>query len=122
MNFNNFKFNLFFFSLKISKAEKKISSSTIKKKKGENKDGASKKRIWLDNVDYRNGGLLSDKKKKTKLLKTGTSEEGSESSEKTKKKSKFLSKFHREQHDNIFSKKFKQNKVENSKKIKRKHK
>ena len=103
----------------INKAEKKINNSSTKKKKGENKD--AKKRIWLENVDYKNGGLLSDKKKTTKKLRTST-EEGSESSEKTKKKSKFLTKFHREQHDNIFSKKFKQNKLENSsKKIKRKH-
>jgi hypothetical protein len=53
---------------------------------------------------------LSDKKKK---IKSNSDEpaDGNEEDEKPKKKAKFLSKFHREEHDNIFSKKFKQNKM-----------
>ena len=81
-----------------------------KKKKSKDLDKLSNKRTWLTNVDYKNGGLLTDKKKKA-TTNTVEPAEGNEEAEKPKKKSKFLSKFHREEHDNIFSKKFKQNKM-----------
>lgn len=44
------------------------------------------------------------------VIKKNSTEDRS-SDEKKPKKAKFLTKFHKEQHDNIFSKKFKQNKL-----------
>ena len=107
---------------KISYAEKSIKSSNKDNKKNR-KDANSQtnKRTWLKNVDYKNGGLLSDNKMKLKKKKNNNKNEqenddDDSSSKKPKKKAKFLSKSHREQHDNIFSKKFKQNKLKQNKK------
>ena len=65
----------------------------------------------MPNVDYKNGGLLSDKKKSVKKSfgKKADNNADEENAPKRVKKTKFLSKHHKEQHDNIFSKKFKNN-------------
>ncbi len=77
------------------------------------------KRTWLTNVDYKNGGLLTDKKSRPKSFgNKKTDETGEENNGKKGKKSKFLSKHHKEQHDNIFSKKFKNNTLKNDKRRK----
>ncbi len=107
----------------INYAEKSIKSSNKEKKNKKDANSQKTKRTWLKNVDYKNGGLLSDNKKKLKKKTTNNKNEqenndhdDNDSSKKSKKKAKFLSKFHREQHDNIFSKKFKQNKLKPTKK------
>ena len=99
--------------MKITRAQNKVKNgSDLKKKKSKKLETTSLKRTWLTNVDYKNGGLLSDKKKNSKQHSKDTSNDvDDESFLPKKKKSKFLSKFHREEHDNIFSKKFKQNKL-----------
>jgi hypothetical protein len=56
------------------------------------------------------------KLKKSKKHKNEPQNDDDSSTKKPSKKAKFLSKFHKEQHDNIFSKKFKQNKLKQNKK------
>jgi hypothetical protein len=127
-----------------------MDSNNKEKEQNTNKDGTTStrgpKRNWLDNADYKNGGLLSENRKKAKetakikkensktpsirQLKRksrfnqnndddddgsgGDNDDGD--SKPKKKKAKFLTKSHKVQHDNIFSKNFKKNKISNDKK------
>lgn len=87
-------------------------------------DATRTKRTWLKDVDYKNGGLISDNKKKMNVAKkekdtAATAEKTSAEPAPKKKKSNFLSSKHKEEHDNIFSKKFKANKFEDRRKKKK---
>ena len=121
--------------LKISRAQTRIKTGLNSTKKQIQKkskaDGAVIKRTWLKDVDYKNGGLLSENKKKLseekKKAKAKRNQNENEINDnepdmqepKKKKKSNFLSKAHKEEHDNIFSKKFKQNKFEDKRRKKK---
>jgi hypothetical protein len=91
-------------------------------KKGKKSDTPRTKRTWLKDVDYKNGGLISENKKKMKTAKREKAEAEKNDTEgpaPKKKKTTFLSSKHKEEHDNIFSKKFKANKFEDKRKRKK---
>ena len=119
---------------KISRAQTRIKTGLNSTKKQIQKkskaDGAVIKRTWLKDVDYKNGGLLSENKKKLSEKKANAKRNQNENEindnepdmqepKQKKKKSNFLSKSHKEEHDNIFSKKFKQNKFEDKRRKKK---
>lgn len=111
----------------IIETEKDINRTAYKLKAGDKKKKTDKtmiKRTWLKNVDYKNGGLISDNKKKLAddkkaKKKKDANEEGAEEAAPKKRKSNFLSSKHKEEHDNIFSKKFKSNKFEDKRRKKK---
>ena len=81
--------------------------SNSKKGKNSSSNGGGMKRTWLTNVDYKTGGLISDKKKTSKKMGASHSGDTDKTDKKKATKTKILSKHHKEQHDNIISKKFK---------------
>jgi hypothetical protein len=94
-------------------------------KPAKGKKALGSKRTWLANVDYKNGGLISENKKKEKeAKKIGIQKNQGEieandnepAAGQKKRKSNFLSSKHKDEHDNIFSKKFKSNKFEDKRK------
>lgn len=116
----------------MNETEKEINRANYKITAGGKKksDSTSLKRTWLQGVDYKNGGLLADNKKKAQELKrakktsskdkeNGDGDEESEAPVVKKKKSNFLSRKHKAEHNDIFSKKFKSNKFEDKRRQKK---